>query len=105
MIIKAKTNKQAGDIAGSKLKKFFRFVAVKLERDYEIKKKAFAYDDKKTGKLLFLIKAKKEIIIRGPNINQPVHVTRFRKKHKKVLLKKGVVYAREKTKPDRKSVV
>ena len=104
LIIKVKTDKQAGDVAGSKLKKFFRFIVKKLEKEYEIKNKSFIYDEKQTAKLLFEVKKKKEILIEGPLINRPVHVTRFRKKHKNVFQKKGRAYAKEKPKNIKKII-
>jgi len=104
LILKAMTSKQEGDVAGSKLKKFFRFVERKFEEEYEINKKAFIYDDKKTAKLLFSLKKKKEILIQGPKTSQPVHVTRFKKNHKKTFEKKKRVYAIEKSKSIKKII-
>jgi len=96
LILNAKTNRQEGDIAGSKLYKFFRLVERKLEKYFLIEKKEFGYDDKKTGTLYFKIKQRKKIIVPGPPITAAENVTKFRKKHKKVFKKGDKTYAIEK---------
>jgi len=97
LILKVKTNRQEGDIAGSKLFKFYKLLERELEKYFEIKKKDFEYDYKKTGTCYFNIKQRKEIIIPGPPITTIENVTKFRKKHKKVFKKNHRVYAREKS--------
>lgn len=98
-IIEAKTNKQKGDIAGSKLKKFYEFFAFKLSKNYEIKDREFFYDEKKNiGKMYFVLKQKKQILISGPPINKIENLMSFKKKHKNCFIKAGKAYAREKPK-------
>lgn len=98
IIIKAKTNRQKGDIAGSKLKKFYEFLIRKLERYFEIKNKDFLYDEiKNTGKIYLVVKEKKKIIINGPPVNAVEHLVRFKKKHKSCFIKKSRAYAYEKS--------
>lgn len=94
----AKTNKQEGDIAGSKLLKFFRFISSQIEKDFIIVRKEFQYNEKKAARFYFILKMKKEIIIKGPKITNIEHVTRFKNVHKSVFIKQDTVYAREKTK-------
>jgi tRNA nucleotidyltransferase (CCA-adding enzyme) len=98
LILKAETSKQEGDIAGSKLFKFFKLIARELEKYFEVKRKEFEYDDKKTASLYFKIKAGKKRVIEGPPITAVENVVKFKKKHKKVFVRKGKVYAREKSK-------
>jgi len=96
LILEVRTNKQEGDIAGSKLKKFFGFLDFELGKYFEVDGKDFEYDGKKKANLYFKIKAKKEIILTGPPINDVENVLSFRKKHKNVFIKNSRVYAKEK---------
>lgn len=93
-----KTNKQSGDIAGSKLNKFHRFLKREMEKYFIIKKEHFEYDDGKKGESYFIIESKREIIISGPPINSVENVVKFRKKHKNCYIKEQKVFAKEKGK-------
>lgn len=95
-VLKAKTSKQEGDIAGSKLWKFYLLISRELEKYFFIGKNEFEYDDKKTGNYYFKIKKKKQITIEGPPVIAVKNVVKFKRKHKKVYVKGGKVYAREK---------
>lgn len=97
LILKARTGRQEGDIAGSKLWKFYNLTSKNLEKYFIVGKKEFDYDDKKSALLLFKTKQKKQIIIEGPPIVAVENVVKFKKKHKKVFVKKGKVYAKEKS--------
>lgn len=96
--ITVKTNKQSGDIAGSKLNKFHRFLKREIEKFFSIKKDEFIYDDNKTGESFFILEAKKELILQGPPINSIENVVKFRKKHKNCFIKNQMVFAKEKGK-------
>ncbi len=96
LIFEVKTNRQEGDIAGSKLKKFFRLFTNKLKKNFDIKDKEFCYNDKKTGKFYYKLKKKKNIIIEGPPINLVDNVKKFKKQHKNCYIKNHTVYAKEK---------
>ena len=99
IIIDAKTNKQKGDIAGSKLKKFYEFLMKKIEKNYIIKIKEFEYDESKnTGKIYLILKQKKALVIAGPPITKVENLMSFKKKHKNCYIKQGKAYAREKPK-------
>ena len=105
IIIEAKTNKQKGDIAGSKLKKFYEFLTFKLGKSFEIKAREFEYDEKRNiGKMYFVLKQKKQILISGPPINKIENLMNFKKKHKKCFIKQGKAYACEKPKSLRQIV-
>jgi len=56
-----KTSKQAGDIAGSKSKKFFKFFIRKLEREFKIKKSEFDYDGKKNISYFYFVLERKKM--------------------------------------------
>jgi len=99
IIIEAKTNKQKGDIAGSKLKKFYEFFVFKLSRHFDIKVRAFEYDENSSiGKMYFVLEQKKAIIVEGPPINKIENLVKFKKKHKNCYIKARKAYAREKPK-------
>jgi tRNA nucleotidyltransferase (CCA-adding enzyme) len=96
LIITIYTDRQAGDIAGSKLFKFFSFIEYKLLKNFDIKNKEFEYDGNKKAKCYFNIKQRKEIIIQGPPINKVENLLAFKQKHKNVFVKTHIAYAREK---------
>jgi len=98
IIIEAKSNRQRGDIAGSKLKKFQNYLLFRLKRDFDIKLSEFEYSEEKNlAKIYLLLHQKKEIIIPGPPITSIENLRKFKKKHKKSYIKKGRAYAKEKT--------
>ena len=96
VFIKAKTDKQEGDIAGSKLVKFYRHLIEEIEKFYKITNKNFEYHDRKEAEYFFVVKSKKEVILNGPNENDEKNVMLFNNRHKNTFIKKGKVYAREK---------
>lgn len=92
-IIKIKTSKQPGDIAGTKSKKFFRFFTSKVEEEFEIKKKGFEYDDENNiANFYFVLDKKKEEEIKGPEIINIENLKRFKKTHHDAFIKKGSAY-------------
>ena len=95
ILLYAKTNKQEGDIAGSKLLKFYNFLTRELEEFFEIKKRGFGYDDAQNAQYFFVLKNRKEIILEGPSVKDKKNVERF-KKGKKTFVKKGKIYSKKK---------
>ena len=92
-IVQVKTNKQAGDIAGTKLKKFFRFFCYRLEKDFEIRKKGFDYDEEKNlANFYFVVNKKKDEDIRGPPITALENLKNFKKVHPDAFIKNGFAY-------------
>lgn len=98
IILKATTDKQEGDIAGSKLLKFYRHLRDETGRSFDIKDSGFEYSGKKTALYYFAVKNKGEIIKKGPKVKDKDNVRKFRKMHPSAFNKKGRVYAREKIK-------
>jgi len=97
ILLEAKTEKQEGDVAGSKLVKFYKQLSGEFEKFYEIKDKGFEYNGEKEAKYFFAVKRKKEIIISGPETkDKRENIKRFRMRHKNVFEKNGKLYAREK---------
>ncbi len=96
IILEVKTKLQEGDVAGSKLFKFYRHLAKEIEKYFEIKEKYFEYSKKKSARYIFVIKAKKEIVYVGPFIEDKINLNLFRHKHRNTFIRGGRIHAREK---------
>ena len=95
--IQLKTKKQAGDIGGTKLKKFYNYFIRELEEYFIVDKSDFEYDeDKNIGTIYLVVKPKKEIIFNGPPVKMKKALKNFRKQHKKIKIKNNRAYAVEK---------
>jgi len=105
LILEAKTNKQEGDVAGSKLLKFFNFVSRDIEKYFVVSRKEFEYDNKKSARYYFSIKKRKEIICQGPEIHKVENLLAFKHAHKNVFIKKNKAYAKEKVNINIKQLV
>ena len=93
--IEIKTEKQEGDIAGSKLLKFYKHLIVEAGKFFEIKEKGFEYIGKQTGIAFIVGKKKPFILIMGPEVHDKENSSRFRAKHRTISIKNGRVYAKE----------
>lgn len=98
VLVEAETNRQEGDIAGSKLLKFYKHIEDEMAKFYDIKNHGFNYNKKQKSRFFYVAKPKNEIIIGGPNSKDKSNVLEFRRKHKKIFTRKGRVYACEKIK-------
>lgn len=96
ILLEAATSKQKGDIAGSKLLKFYKYLEKEIAKYFEIKNKGFEYGGEKTAEYFFVVKSKKELILSGPFEKDEKNVKMFRKEHKNIFVKKGKIYARKK---------
>ena len=90
------TQKQKGDIAGTTLKKFTRFLERILSRYFQVVNQEFLYDEEQKADVFFLLRSKKEIIIMGPPITLKKHAIAFKKKHSGVKVKNGMLYVEKK---------
>jgi tRNA nucleotidyltransferase (CCA-adding enzyme) len=97
-----RTDKQEGDIAGTKMKKFFNFLISQLEnKEQKVFEKVFVYNgDGQEAKAYVILKEIKEIEARGPPRKNKVAVKNFQKAHKKVYFKKGFAYVKRKVSLD-----
>lgn len=95
ILLEAVTDKQEGDIAGSKLLKFYNHIAEEISRFFEIKQKEFVYNNKKSARYFFSVKSRGETIFPGPFVNQTERVISFKKEHKKTFIKNKKVFAKE----------
>jgi tRNA nucleotidyltransferase (CCA-adding enzyme) len=95
ILIEAKTNKQDGDIAGSKLLKFYNYMTKEVEIFFVVKNKGFNYNGKKSARYFFVAERKKERIYSGPFIEDEINSRKFKLEHKNVYEKDKRLYARE----------
>lgn len=92
-IITIKTNKQQGDIAGTKSKKFYKFLLNELKKEFVINKEGFEYiENKNIAKIYMMLKKKKPTEIKGPPLKYKKNVIEFKAKHKKVIIKNNYAY-------------
>ena len=96
ILLSAKTGKQEGDVAGSKLLKFYRHLSYEIGKFFDIKNKGFNYGGEKAADYFFVVKKKKELLIQGPLLKQMEHVKRFESKYKKTFVKNNRVYVKDK---------
>jgi len=96
VLLEAKTEKQEGDIAGSKLMKFYNHLCEEISRSFDIKDKEFNYNNEKSAKYYLVVRKKKEIILQGPMIIQKENVVKFKKAHRNTFVKHGRIYAKQK---------
>lgn len=96
ILLNASTDKQEGDVAGSKLLKFFKHLDDEIERYFDVKKKGFEYKDGKNARYIFTVKKRKEVIISGPEIKDKDNIKKFKNRHKDIFIKNNKLYAREK---------
>lgn len=97
ILLEVKTRKQEGDIAGSKLLKFYKNFILEIEKYFTIKNKGFNYSGKKSARYFFVVKSKKEIIFDGPFLGDEKNILKFKKEHKgKTYIKGKRIFARRK---------
>jgi len=95
--VKLETDRQEGDIAGTKLKKFSEFLIMEMKEYFKIKRDEFDYNDSKDADLYLVVESKREIIRMGPpNYTKKLrkHIQAFKKEHKKTFVKEGILHAK-----------
>ncbi len=95
ILIEAHTEKQEGDVAGSKLLKFYKHLGKEIKKYFKIKKRGFNYNKKHSARYYFVVKSRKEILIKGPLIKDKENVEKFEKKHKIYFTKKARIYSKK----------
>ena len=93
-LLEIKTEKQEGDIAGSKLLKFYRHLNSEALHFFEIKAKGFEYSGQKTARVFFVAKKKNNLKITGPEINDKNNLNKFKAKHRVIFIKNNRIYAK-----------
>ncbi len=96
--LKFETNRQGGDIAGTKMKKFFKFLIKELERKKQkVAASEFVYFGEGSEAKAFLrVREKKVIDVRGPSLSDKKAVGAFKKVRRKIYKKAGFAWAKEK---------
>lgn len=88
------TSKQPGDIAGTKMKKFSRFITIQLSSSFSLIKEDFEYKMEDSADLHLILKNKNEIIRKGPPILMKDNVAKFKKVNKNTFVKGNFIYAK-----------
>ncbi len=91
--LRISTDKQAGDIAGTKLKKFVRLLNEELNKYFRILREEFEYDEKHSADIYFVLQSRGEIIRIGPPLFMKHHVSAFKKEHMHTYEKNKHVHA------------
>jgi tRNA nucleotidyltransferase (CCA-adding enzyme) len=95
--LEARIDRQPGDIAGTKLRKFYNQLIDGMRRYFDVKDSEFFYDeDRNIGKIMLNFKEKKKLIFSGPPLEMKENCRRFRLEHKNVKIKNKKLYAVEK---------
>ncbi|MBS3091429.1 nucleotidyltransferase domain-containing protein [Candidatus Pacearchaeota archaeon] len=94
--INIKTDRQERDIAGTKLRKFSKFIIGELEKYFIITKDEFDYKLKRNADLYLILKSRKEIIKQGPPLTMKENVAAFKKANNNTFTKNGKIYSRMK---------
>jgi len=92
--VQIETNKQAGDIAGTKLKKFHYLLEDEVRKYFKLIRHEFEYDDEKSADVYMIAKSKGEVIRIGPPLHLKKHVRAFKKEHRTTYEKNKFVHAR-----------
>ena len=92
--INIRTNKQKGDIAGTKLKKFSKVVSKEIDRYFKVLGSEFDYDDKQSAINYLIVKSRKEVIRIGPPLLLKKHVRAFKKEHMNTYEKNKSIHAK-----------
>lgn len=94
--VSLETNRQEGDIAGAKLKKYSGFLIREVEKYFDVLAKEFVYLGEKKADFYLIVKSKLEIIRKGPSLKREKHAVKFRKMNKNVFVEKGSLRSRMK---------
>lgn len=105
-VIELRTKKQAGDIAGTKLRKFHWWLEREMRKLFIIKEHHFVYDEEANiGRAYIVAAPLKEIKIWGPPVKMKKALGAFKKAHKGVKTSKGRSYVVEKSRTDLKKFI
>jgi len=89
------TERQIGDIAGTKMKKCSNFLIREVEKYFKVLSSEFVYKGGKNSELYLVLKSKKEVIRAGPLLSRKKDAAKFRKKHgNRIFEERDILYAR-----------
>jgi tRNA CCA-adding enzyme len=90
------TDRENRDIAGTKMKKFFKFIIKELEiKQQKVNSSEFIYSNGKTARAIISFNKKSIIEIKGPSKDMKSAVQKFKKTRKKIFFSKGFSYTNE----------
>jgi len=89
-----KTNKQPGDIAGTKLKKFHYLLEREVRKYFKLIHHEFQYDEKQGAGVYMIVKSKKEVVRIGPPLHMKKHVRAFKKEHRSTYEKNKFIHSK-----------
>ncbi len=93
--IRLTTDRQKGDIAGTKMKKFYEFLNKEIEKYYLILFKEFDYKGEQEAEVYLGLKSKKEIIKIGPEVSSASKwIENFKEVNSNIFAKNGRLYSR-----------
>lgn len=90
------TDRQEGDIAGTKMKKFSRFLIRETGRYFDVLEKEFVYLGGQKADFYLVVKPKKKVVRAGPSLEMKGDVKKFKSKNKKTFVEDRRVYSRVK---------
>jgi tRNA CCA-adding enzyme len=96
LLLEINTDKQEGDVAGSKLYKFYNHLSSELNRFFMIKNKGFNYNNKQNARCFFILKNREFVLFNGPFVSDKKNVAKFKKQHKNIFVKNKRLFAKEK---------
>jgi hypothetical protein len=89
------TNRQEGDIAGTKMKKFSELLEKNFGEYFVIIEKDFLYPGEGNSADFYLaLASKKEILRAGPPLDKKENVKRFKEVNKKTLIRGNAIYSK-----------
>jgi tRNA CCA-adding enzyme len=90
-VVEVVTNKQIGDIAGTKSKKFFRFFLRRVEKEFVVRKNGFSYNEgENVARFYLVLDSLGDGVLRGPPVGSS-GVKGFKKVHSGTFVSKGFV--------------
>jgi tRNA nucleotidyltransferase (CCA-adding enzyme) len=93
--LKFRTDRQEGDIAGTKMKKFSRYLEGELRKYFDIVRNVFVYSSGQNSDFYLVVKPKKEVVKLGPPVKMVEHVKAFKKKNKNFFVKGKFLCSKE----------
>jgi len=94
--VKLKTDRQEGDVAGTKMKKFSNFLGKQIGKYFEVLEMEFEYAGGKEGDAYYVVKSRGEVVKIGPPVKLEKHAAEFKKENKKTFEKNGLLHSRVK---------
>lgn len=92
--VRIQTNKQPGDVAGTKLKKFHYLLEREIGKYFKLIHHEFEYDNKQGADVYIIAKSKGEVVRIGPPLHMKKHVRAFKKEHRNTYEKNKFVHAK-----------